>query len=182
MSTGETSRRRFEEQPLQRFSRCHEGIISQLGHAAELPQLLASANWARRISSDLVRMFRQAVIPHHREEEQELFSAVMRSAADGHEAVQVKGMIERLVREHRQIEAQWKLLEPGMKAAAKGAASAVDDELLDELVSAYLQHARFEEEQFLPLAKTILSRDGKHMAALGVSLHLRHKLPVIGYI
>ena len=41
----------------------------------------------------------------------------------------------------------------------------------------YKAHARFEEQQFLPLSKTILGRNGDHMAALGVSLHMRRALP-----
>ena len=38
-------------------------------------------------------------------------------------------------------------------------------------------HARYEEAQFLPLSKTILGRNGDHMAALGVSMHMRRVLP-----
>ena len=47
------------------------------------------------------------------------------------------------------------------------------------LVSTYANHARFEEQVFLPLAHSILSRNGNHMAALGVSLHLRHAMPAV---
>ena len=45
---------------------------------------------------------------------------------------------------------------------------------VQELVQAYTAHARFEEEQFLPQAQAILSRNGNHMEALGLSLHHRH--------
>jgi hypothetical protein len=58
----------------------------------------------------------------------------------------------------------------------------LDGALLRELVRGYLQHAKFEEEQLLPLAATILRRDGNHLAALGLSLHLRHAPQPVGYI
>ena len=32
---------------------------------------------------------------------------------------------------------------------------------------------------FLPLSQTILGRNSNHMAALGVSLHMRHALPQV---
>lgn len=51
-----------------------------------------------------------------------------------------------------------------------------------ELVQAHTAHARFEEEQFLPLAQAVLSRNGNHMDALGLSLHLRHAPQLTGHI
>ena len=38
----------------------------------------------------------------------------------------------------------------------------------------YQAHAAFEEATFLPLSQTILGRNDHHMAALGLSLHMRH--------
>lgn len=43
---------------------------------------------------------------------------------------------------------------------------------VERLVRAYLSHARFEEQHFLPLAELVLGRNSAHMAALGRSLHL----------
>ena len=45
-----------------------------------------------------------------------------------------------------------------------------------------LRHARYEETVFLPLAERILLRNGDHMEALGLALHLRHAPLVVGYI
>jgi hypothetical protein len=42
------------------------------------------------------------------------------------------------------------------------------------LVTRYRAHAQYEESEFLPLSQTILSRNSNHMAALGMSLHMRH--------
>jgi hypothetical protein len=69
-----------------------------------------------------------------------------------------------------------------VKAAAKAKPGELDLVAVEELVQAFLAHANFEEQQFLPLAETILSRNGNHMAALGLSLHMRHAPLVVGYV
>ena len=43
----------------------------------------------------------------------------------------------------------------------------------------YQAHARYEEEVFLPLSQTILGRNSDHLAALGVSMHMRHAMPQV---
>jgi len=53
---------------------------------------------------------------------------------------------------------------------------------MEEIVRKLLRHARYEEVVFLPLSERILSRNGDHMAALGLALHLRHAPLVVGYI
>ena len=66
-----------------------------------------------------------------------------------------------------------------LKAVAKGHETALDGAELTRLVDTYYAHARYEENVFLPLSKTILGRNANHMAALGLSLHLRHTLPEV---
>ena len=48
---------------------------------------------------------------------------------------------------------------------------------LSTLTAQATLHAAGEEQRFLPLAEPILSRNDKHMAALGFSLHMR-QLPM----
>ncbi len=169
-------------EPLTGFSRCHLGILSRLQAFEELPALQAAAAQARTIATDTLALFHDAVIEHHADEERELFPAVLRSARAGREAGEVQAMTQRLIAEHRQIEAMWKKLEPVVKAVARSQAVDLDLDAVEELVHAYSAHARFEEENFLPLAETILGRDGNHMQALGLSLHLRHAPQPSGYI
>lgn len=169
-------------EPLTGFSRCHLGILSKLQAFEELPVLQAAAAQARTIAIDTLALFHHAVVEHHADEERELFPAVLRSARRGPEAEEVQAMTQRLTAEHRQIEAMWKKLEPVVKAVAKSQSVDLDLDAVEELVHAYSSHARFEEEYFLPLAETILGRDGNHMAALGLSLHLRHAPQPAGYI
>lgn len=160
--------------PLGDFARCHAGITRQLDLLAGLPALLEPAERARRLASQALAFFRTAVFAHHRDEERELFPAVLESAAKGAELDRVQTMIRRLVDEHREIERTWKDLEPGLKKVAKGQDADVDATALRSLVSLYHAHARFEETEFLPLSQAILARNANHLAALGMSLHLRH--------
>jgi Hemerythrin HHE cation binding domain len=159
------------DQPLTNFSRCHEGILSHLDNFGELPALLEPLARAHQIAKDTVLFFRTAVYEHHAEEERELFPAVLKSASPGEEHDKVRSMVDWLTQEHRDIEWLWSQIEPQLKKLA-----------ISQLVSRYKAHAKFEEEEFLPLSEAILGRDSNHMAALGLSMHMRHAPHVVGHI
>ena len=165
--------------PIEDFSQCHAGILGHLQSLGSLPALLEPAARARRIAADTVAFFRAAVFEHHAEEEKELFPAVLASAQKGDERQRVQQLVDALTAEHRQVEAAWSKLEPQLKAVAKGRDSDVDPADIEALVKAYQAHARFEEDVFLPLSQTIRGRNDHHMAALGLSMHMRHALPEV---
>lgn len=160
------------DEPLAGFSQCHLGILSQLQAFVELPALQAAAAQARHIAASTLALFKTEVHEHHVEEESVLFPAVLRSAAPGEEFSRVQVMVKHLTAEHRVIESLWKELEPAVKATAKGKPTDLGRDAVERLVRAYLSHARFEEQHFLPLAELVLGRNSAHMAALGRSLHL----------
>lgn len=165
--------------PIDDFSQCHVGILQHLDEFAQLPALLEPATRARRIAAGMLKFFREAVFEHHAEEESELFPAVLASAQAGEERARVQTLVDRLTREHRQVESRWHQLEPALKQVAKGQDTVLDAAAVTALVESYTAHARFEETQFLPLSQTILARDANHLAALGLSLHLRHTMPAV---
>ena len=165
------------ETPLDDFSQCHVGILSHLNQFARLPTLLEPAAEARRIASEMLRFFRDAVFAHHAEEDEELFRAVLASARAGDERTRVQEIVDRLTWEHREIERTWRKLEPALKQVAHGRDAELDGEAVAALVRSYATHAAYEEDCFLPLSQEILGRDSKHMAALGLALHMRHALP-----
>jgi hemerythrin-like domain-containing protein len=170
-------------EPIQDFSHCHEGILKKLDLLGELPALLAPAARAREVAAGALEFFREAIFEHHTDEERELFPAVLASAAKGDERDLVQLMVQRLTHEHRELEGLWKRLESGLKKAAKGQATDLDGAAVQQLVAQYRAHAAFEEREFLPLSQTILGRNSNHLAALGLSLHMRHTpLPVKGYV
>lgn len=164
----------FAATPLAEFSDCHEGIIAQLHTFAALPELIDAAARARQIARDTLAFFRSAVFDHHRDEEKELFPAVLAHALPGAERLAVQAMVDTLTAEHRHIESLWRGLEPQLEKVARGADVAFDAAATQDLVGRYRAHARFEEEQLLPLAKIVLGRHGSDLADLGLALHTRH--------
>jgi hypothetical protein len=161
--------------PLAGFSECHHEFVAQLHSALYLPELVSAAARARSMAGDLLRMFREGVLAHHADEERELFPAVLRAAQPGAETDEVHAMVAQLVREHRDMDARWKTLEPAIAAIARGETPGVDAGLIEDLVQHFFAHAHFEEEHFLPLAQKVLARQSEHMAALGRALHERHR-------
>jgi len=162
------------DEPLNIFSHCHDGILKQLKTMGDLPELVAAAERARKVAEDTRNFFRDVIYNHHEEEERVLFEAVLASATEGDELAHVKAICDRLTREHRVVESMFVKLEPDLKKMAKGQPCHLDLAAIEQLVSQYSAHATFEENEFLPLSHTILSRNSNHMAALGLSLHVRH--------
>jgi hemerythrin-like domain-containing protein len=171
--------RAADDAPVQAFSSCHQGIVAQLSELDRLPALAAAAALAQRIAKAADAFFSEVVLAHHAEEEQELFPAVLASAQAGAERERVKGIVERLTREHRHIESAWREIAPAVHQLAKGHEAALDATRIGAFVAEYRMHADHEEREFLPLASQILGRNGNHMAALGASLHARHALPEV---
>jgi hemerythrin-like domain-containing protein len=164
------------------FSHAHVGILMQLDRLSTLPALLAPARMAQDTAQRVVDFFREAVFEHHKDEEEALFPALLESAHAGEERQRVNTLVDALTAEHRVIEGLWRQLEPELKHVAQGRSYHINAPVLDDLVSRYQAHAQVEETQLLPLADTILGRHGNHMAALGLSLHMRHQPPPIGHI
>lgn len=168
--------------PIGDFNNCHVGIMRKLDALADLPAMLAAAARARSIAEQSLGFFRKVILEHHQDEERELFPAVIASAREGEERERVSAMAAQLTAEHREIERIWKGLDKELEQVVKGKAGTLDMAALQNLVARYRAHAAFEEAEFLPLSEQILARDQHHMAALGLSLHMRHAKHVPGYI
>ncbi len=170
------------EDPIGHFGQCHAGNLERLARVQALPAAATAAVQAIALAQDMLALFGDGVAEHHSEEERDLFPAVLRSAQPGIEAAKVQEIVDRLTREHRQIERLWDEVASSVKAVSKGRFDAMDPKTdgarMSELATRYGEHARYEEAQFLPLAEQILGRNGNHMAALGLTLHMRHVRPV----
>ena len=163
--------------PLDNFSHCHVGILTQLDALAELPARLAPIVEVPETAAKLVAFFRDAVRGHHSEEETILFPEVVSSALIGEERTRVQAIVDRLTHEHRALETLWEALEPSLRQLAKGRIAPLPAVEVGQLVDLYRAHAAYEEAEFLPLSQTILGRNSNHMAALGLRLHIRHAPP-----
>jgi hypothetical protein len=161
--------------PIHGFSRCHEGIRAHLRSLAELARQTGATAQTRDIARHALQSFRGAMYDHHAEEEKELFPAVL-AASNAAEYGALRALAEWLTADHRGIETLWTAIEPGLEQLALGESVQLDTAAVTDLVTRYEAHARQEEEQFLPLAETILARKDPSMAALGLSLHMRHQL------
>jgi hemerythrin-like domain-containing protein len=171
-----------QDAPIAGFSHCHVDIVNHLEMLGGLPALLAPARRAREIATNMLVFFDTVIVQHHAEEEQELFSAVLRSAMKGREQARVEEAIERLTTQHRQIEAWWSRIKPQLKQISKGHDADLDPAAVAQLIRGYRAHAAAEEAEFLPLAQTILGRNSNHMEALGLSLHMRHVKLLVSYL
>lgn len=165
------------DRPLDNFTNCHVGIVAHLMALDRLPALLEPARQARTVAAETLKFFDEVVREHHAQEERELFPAVLASAVRGEERDRVQVMVDRLTQEHRGVEAAFERIAPALKAIAKGRDAELASPAVSAMVAGYLGHAGFEEQHFLPLAQTILGRNPNHMAALGISLHMRHSVP-----
>lgn len=173
----------MDSAPIGSFSGCHSGIIAHMDDFARLPALLKPAEEARSIAARTQQFFRDVVLTHHQEEERELFTAVIASAEGGEESEQVRAIVTRLTSEHRELERCWASLEPQLKKVVRGELDKVDAQAIEQLTADYKAHADYEEQKFLPLAEKILARNANHMAALGMSLHMRRSSKhAVGYI
>ena len=168
--------------PITHFANCHVGIFAQLARMGDLPALLGPAAQARKIADQSLAFFSTGMYTHHSEEEKDLFTAVRASAQAGAERMQVDALIEQLTQDHRSLEKIWESLEPSLRKVAKGQDAMLDVSALQAMVQRYQAHAKLEEQAFLPLAQSILGRNDNHMAALGLTLHMRHVPPFAAHI
>ena len=164
--------------PIRKFSGSHDGILHGLQDLSELPALAQAMERARAKAAAILELFDKVVLVHHADEEQELFVSVQRSCRDAREAAHVQTMVDRLKSEHRRIEALYAKIRPALVHTAAGKVHSPSfAQEVETLVRLYREHARMEEEVFLPLADEILARNANHMAALDIALHLRHAPP-----
>lgn len=162
------------DQPIQDFSDCHVGIVGTLRELTALSRQQVPSPQRSDAAGRILEFFRDVVAAHHTEEEKDLFPAVLADAVAGDEQTRVAALVQQLIDEHRRLEAFYAKLAPSLSAIANGRDVELDPTTSSALVTDYLAHAGLEEAKFLPLAQHILGRNSHHMAALGLSLHIRH--------
>jgi hemerythrin-like domain-containing protein len=164
---------RFADEALSVFADSHVGIIEKMQRLRALPAELAARGLddsVRRTAAVVHRFFNDAVLPHHDEEEHELFPALRHCAQKGDEAGLVQSIVHRLEREHRDLEEMWDQLEPSIRRIGRGKTAQLDAALIDRFTTAYIEHARFEEASVLPLADRILKSGDRSALALALAM------------
>jgi hemerythrin-like domain-containing protein len=174
----------FADESLASFSRSHVHIVDQMNRLRVLPMQLAERgldDGVRAVASGVYRFFNDAVLEHHDEEERDLFPALTHSAAPGDEAGLVAALVGRLEREHRELEALWDRVEPGLRRIGRGKAATLDEAAIEALATKYAAHARFEEAAVLPLAEKMLKGGDRAALALGLAMR-RNPYRASGYV
>lgn len=117
-----------------------------------------------------LRYFDIAGRDHHRDEEDDLFPALLRAAEPGSVAG-VQSLVDRLRADHVRLDAQWAALRPQLESVRDGHGNAVDAALAHSLTRAYEDHIAEEERVLLPLARRLLAPGA--LATLGASMAAR---------
>jgi hemerythrin-like domain-containing protein len=124
-----------------------------------------------------LRYFDIAGRDHHRDEEDDLFPALLQAAGPGRASVQA--MVDRLHADHERLEALWAAVRLQLEAVRDGRGAAVDPALARALRQAYDDHIGEEERVLLPLARNLLSPGA--LATLGASMAARRGVkPISG--
>ncbi len=168
-----TESAQFADESLASFSRSHVHIVDQMNRLRVLPMQLAERgldDGVRAAAAGIYRFFNDAVLEHHDDEERDLFPALRHSAEPGDEAGLVASLVARLEREHRELEALWDRIEPGLRRIGRGKAATLDEQAIEQLAERYVAHARFEEGAVLPLADRMLKTGDRAALALGLAM------------
>lgn len=174
-------------EPLSSFRDSHGGILKNLTRLNDLCQLVKRPGMESAVEDSALaiwRFFREVLMVHHEEEEEELFSAVLRVGdLDPATRETLVAAVERLTREHREVESEWAAIEPQVRKLSRGKLSILDVDRVAALVRKYEAHARYEEDEFLPLSERVLSQHSEDLGKLGRALHSRHSSKwVAGYV
>ena len=166
------------EAPLEMLSACHGRVERQCATLRKLQRHLprhGADEQARQAATSVMRYFDTAARDHHADEEQDLFPALLESMA-GSDAVCLRGLTDRLVAEHRALEARWAAMRQRLQAVAEGEADADTLPLaeVEAFVQAYTGHIATEETELLPMAQRLLDDDA--IGRLGLAMRRRRGL------
>lgn len=161
------------EAPLEMLSVCHDRVARQCATLRRLVPHLAvhGANEeARTAAANVMRYFDTSAINHHKDEEDDLFPALIESMA-GSDAVCLHELTEGLTVDHRALEAHWQRLRVVLEEIVAGRSVPLASDDVEALVGLYERHIEREETELLPMAARLLSDDD--LARIGRAMRER---------
>jgi hemerythrin-like domain-containing protein len=156
------------DRPLELLEACHGRIARQCDTLEKLldhlPAHGADAQ-AQQAARAVLAYFDTAAVPHHDDEERNLFPLLERAGAPG-----ACDLVEALTQEHEELALLWRRLRFGLQQIASGAASLLDEAPARRFIALNRRHLEFENGHVLPLANQVLGADdverlGRAMAA-----------------
>ena len=167
------------EAPLEMLGACHHRIERQCATLRRLVEHLAGPGadaQARAAAAAVMRYFDGAAGQHHADEEQDLFPALIESMA-GSDAVCLRGLIDGLVAEHRELEVHWQRVRSALERVMAGDRAAFTAADVEAWVRLYEQHIEREERELLPMAARLLSDDA--LQQLGRAMRQRRGIDAV---
>jgi hemerythrin-like domain-containing protein len=162
------------DHPLEMLGGCHARIRRNCGVIQEVAERLAAgpADAAvREAARGVVRFFDTAGVNHHRDEEQDLFPALVQFVPAA-ELNATRALIARLRADHARLEVAWSQMREPLLALATGGDAAIGTGAASRFATAFDRHILLEESQLLPLARRVL--DARLTERIGQRMARRH--------
>ena len=164
------------DHPIEMLDQCHQRIrrtCDLLVRVAAHLRTHGCDSDARDAALMVVRFFDTAGANHHRDEEHDLFPALIHYVPSA-ELNAVRCLVFRLRAQHAELDAMWAALRPLAAAVAEGRESDLTAELAQSFAAATERHIATEEAELLPLARRVLGEE--LLARLGTSMARRRGL------
>lgn len=161
------------DHPIEILEGCHQRIRRNCNLVARIGRHLVEKGAdeeARQAAAAVIRYFDEAGRHHHLDEEEDLFPALQRLATGRDEAL-VAALLERLLREHDELEGQWQAMRARLEAVTRGEPVEIAEALAEAFARGYERHIEIEEATLFPLVRRVL--DAAALAALGESMAAR---------
>jgi pyridoxamine 5'-phosphate oxidase len=164
------------DQPIAVLKHCHGRIRKQLATLRKLVDHLPESGAdieAQQAAYAVLRYFNEAAPLHHEDEEVDLLPLLEATAKDLDAGV-LQELMPRILQEHQQMEAAWKLLDRQLSAIASGQATSLSTADVDRFATLYDAHMQLEESAIAPMALRLFTAE--QIAALGAAMRARRGL------
>jgi pyridoxamine 5'-phosphate oxidase len=161
------------DQPIAVLKHCHDRIRKQLRTMQNLTVRRRQDGQnidMQQAASAVLRYFNKAAHQHHEDEEHDLLP-MLQTTAKGEDSTLLNMLLPEIMKEHRQMDAAWEILEHQLKEIASGASSDLSQQDVNRFAEMYTAHMEKEEMQIAAMAKRLFST--AQMNQLGEAMRAR---------
>ncbi len=161
-------------QPIELLLSCHEKIIHFSSALCTIINAIKQEGWSKNHTSSIEQVrhyFNVASLEHHLDEEQHLFPAIIALDIDckHSDSRDIVALIKRMIKEHVESDALWATLDSLL--AQRSDDFTTLSTLSEQFKKSMHAHARIENEQIFPYAKTHISEP--ELKAIGQAIARR---------
>jgi len=161
------------DHPIEMLVACHERVRRNCELVQRIAERLEDEGpdeEVRLAAAAVLRYFDVAGRDHHRDEEDDLFPALL-AAAPVTSRPGVESLVARLLSDHRNLDRLWSQVRPQLEALSQSRPPSLPPALALAFARAYDDHIAEEEAVLLPLARRLIPTDT--IARLGASMAAR---------